>query len=105
MICKELHQALETAQAAYQALSRDGALRQCGTDDSDRYLARSAEYARLLDAGRTIATLGGLNMLRHARTRLFPNDDSLSDAAARDLAHLWQGLEMYDRTEPPRHLH
>ncbi|MGO4854119.1 hypothetical protein [Phaeovulum sp. W22_SRMD_FR3] len=100
-----MHQALETAQSAYQALSRDGALRDCGTDDGDRFLARSAEYARLLAAGRTIATLGGLNMLRHARTRLFPNDDSLSHAAARDLAHLWQGLEMYDCALPPRRVH
>jgi hypothetical protein len=105
MISKELHQALETAQSAYQALWRTGSLAQCGTDSGDRHLARSAEYARLLAAGRTIATLGGASMLRHARRQLFPNDAHLSDAAARDLEHLWQGLEMYDRQAAGRRMH
>jgi hypothetical protein len=98
-IAKQAHdmaEAVVQARVAYLALINNGVLPDDGT------LARSNEYKRLLNAGRTIRSLGNRDTFNRLLKQLFADDPELSRRAAQDLPHLWAGF--LDWPDPPHPL-
>ena len=66
---------------------------------SDRDLARSDSYARLLRAALTLESLGGVVAVNQAMVSIFPDDPARAELARKRLARLWYGIGSWTAPE------
>ena len=93
----ELFGSFDNARAAYLRLE------QRASEMTDADLARDADYRVLFTAGRRIESLGGRAAIEGAIDAFFPDDETRTERARRNLGHWWAGFGTWQIARPLLH--